>query len=104
MSSWGKTDAYTAAPLWALLQVNKAPTITNMGPVDSAAVALLFENATENDFITGKTVGLFNYTTSETQSGKIAHTGWVLKSTGKSGSGRNGRVSYETLVCLTSNT
>lgn len=103
MSSWGKTDAYTAAPLWALLQVNKAPTLTNMGPVDSAAVALLFENATENDFITGKTVGLFNYTTSETQSGRIAHTGWVLKTTGKATSGRNGRVSYETLVCLTSN-
>ena len=101
MSSWGKTDAYTAAPLWALLQVNKAPTLTNMGPVDSAAVALLFENATADDFITSKTIGLFNYTTSETQSGKIAHTGWVLKSTGSGG--RANRDSYETLVCLTSN-
>ena len=101
MSSWGKTDAYTAAPLWALLQVNKAPVIENMGPVDSAAVALLFENAEANDFITGKTIGLFNYASSETQSGKIAHTGWVLKSTGSGG--RSGRDSYETLVCLTSN-
>jgi hypothetical protein len=103
MASWGKTDAYTAAPLWALLQVNKAPTLTNMGPEDSAAVALLFENAAADDFITGKTVGLFNYSASETQSGKVAHSGWILKSTGKSGSGRNGRISYETLVCLTSN-
>lgn len=101
MSSWGKTDAYTAAPLWALLQVNKAPVIENMGPVDSAAVALLFENAEADDFITGKTIGLFNYASSETQSGKIAHTGWVLKSTGSGG--RSGRDSYETLVCLTSN-
>ena len=103
MASWGKTDAYTAAPLWALLQVNEAPTLTNMGPEDSAAVALLFENAAADDFITGKTVGLFNYSASETQSGKVAHSGWVLTSTGKSGSGRNGRISYETLVCLTSN-
>ena len=101
MSSWGKTDAYTAAPLWALLQVNKAPVIENMGPVDSAAVALLFENAEADDFITGKTIGLFNYASSETQSGKIAHTGWVLKSTGSGG--RANRDSYETLVCLTSN-
>lgn len=102
MSSWGKTDAYTAAPLWALLQVKKAPTLENMGPVDSAAVQLLFENAEANDFISGATIGLFNYTTSETQSGKIAHTGWVLKTTGSGG--RANRDIYETLVCLTSNT
>jgi hypothetical protein len=101
MASWGLTDAYTAAPLWALLQVNKAPTLTNMGPVDSAAVALLFENAEADDFITGKTIGLFNYSASETQSGKVAHSGWVLKSTGSGG--RANRDSYETLVCLTSN-
>ena len=101
MSSWGVTDAYTAAPLWALLQVKKAPTLTNMGPVDSAAVALLFENAEADDFITGKTIGLFNYSASETQSGKVAHSGWVLKSTGSGG--RANRDSYETLVCLTSN-
>jgi len=101
MASWGKTDAYTAAPLWALLQVKKAPTLTNMGPVDSAAVALLFENAASGDFITGETIGLFNYSASETQSGKVAHSGWVLKSTGSGG--RANRDSYETLVCLTSN-
>ena len=103
MASWGKVDQYEDAPLWALMQVKKAPTLANMGPVDSAAVALLFENAEAGDFITGQTIGLFNYTTSETQSSKIAHTGWVLKTTGKSGSGRNNRVQYETLVCLTSN-
>jgi hypothetical protein len=72
-----------------------------MGPVDSAAVELLFENAEADDFITGKTIGLFNYSASETQSGKVAHSGWVLKSTGSGG--RANRDSYETLVCLTSN-
>ena len=102
MSSWGKVDQYEDAPLWALMQVKKAPTLANMGPVDSAAVALLFENAEADDFITGQTIGLFNYTTSETQSSKIAHTGWVLKVEGSGG--RNGRTQYETLVCLTSNT
>ncbi len=101
MASWGKTDAYTAAPLWALAYVNRAPVLTSMGPIDSAAVEFLFENAEAGDFITGKTIGLFNYASSETQSGKIAHTGWVLKSTGSGG--RANRDSYETLVCLTSN-
>ena len=101
MSSWGKVDQYEDAPLWALMQVKKAPTLANMGPVDSAAVELLFENAEADDFITGQTIGLFNYTTSETQSGKIAHTGWVLKVTGSGG--RSSRTQYETLVCLASN-
>ena len=103
MASHGKADAYTAAPLWALLQVNLAPTLANMGPVDSAAVELLFENAEADDFITNTTIGLWNYASGETQSGKIAHTGWVLKTEGKSGSGRDSRVQYETLVCLTNN-
>ena len=39
--------------------------------------------------------------TYETQSGKIAHTGWVVTTAGSGG--RTGRTQYETLVCLTSN-
>ena len=101
MSSWSNTDAYTAAPLWALLQVKKAPTLANMGPVDSAAVVKLFENAEASDFITGQTIGLFNYDATETQSGKVAHKGWVLKVAGSGG--RNGRTQYETLVALANN-
>jgi len=73
--------------------LNKAPSTSNR--------TSLYQNASANTFITGATHGLFNYTTSETQSGKIAHTGWVLKTTGSGG--RAGRVSYQTLVCLTSN-
>jgi len=101
MSSWGKTDAAASAPLWALLQFGKAPTSTNMGPADSDVTEKLFENAEAGDFITNATVGLFNFTTSETQSGKIAHTGWVVKTTGSGG--RASRDQFETLVCLTSN-
>ena len=98
MSSWGKADAYTSAPLWALMQVNKAPTLANMGPIDSAAVELLFENAEADDFITGLTVGLFNYADGEVPAG-AGHAGWSLKFTGSGG--RSGRTYYETLVALT---
>ena len=98
MSSWGKADAYTSAPLWALMMVNKAPTLANMGPIDSAAVNLLFENAEADDFITGLTVGLFNYADGEVADG-AAHAGWNLKITGSGG--RAGRVQHETLSVLT---
>jgi hypothetical protein len=100
MASHGKADAYTAAPLWALMQVNLAPTLVNMGPVDSAAVVKLFENAEADDFITNATIGLFNYADGEVPAG-AGHAGWNLKVTGKSSSGRDGRVQYETLVALT---
>ena len=97
MASWGITDAYTAAPLWALASVNKAPTSANMG---SAGSGKLFNNATADNLITGITRGLFNYAAGEFPAG--SHQGWVLKTTGSSG--RAGRVTGETLVCLTSNT
>lgn len=97
MSSWGIADAYTAAPLWALASVNKAPTSANMG---SAGSGKLFNNATADNLITGITRGLFNYAAGEFPAG--SHQGWVLKTTGSGG--RSGRVTGETLVCLTSNT
>ncbi len=96
MASWGKTDAYTAAPLWALASVNKAPTSANMGAAGSGK---LFNNATASNLITGITRGLFNYAAGEFPAG--SHQGWVLKTTGSSG--RSGRVTGETLVCLSSN-
>ena len=96
MSSWKNTDAHGSAPLWALSRVQKAPTAANMGAAGSGK---LFNNATEDNLISGKTIGLFNYKDSESQSGKVAHVGWNLKHTGKSG--RASRVSYECLVALT---
>ena len=97
MASWGIADAYTAAPLWALASVNLAPTSANMG---SAGSGKLFNNATADNLITGITRGLFNYAAGEFPAG--SHQGWVLKTTGSSG--RSGRVTGETLVCLSSNT
>jgi len=93
MSSWTKADSAAGAPLWAVTTLNKAPSTANR--------TSLYNNTTPNTFISGATHGLFNYNTSETQSGKIAHTGWVLKTTGSGG--RAGRDQYTTLVCLTSN-
>ena len=93
MSSWTKADSAGGAPLWAAAQLNVAPSASNR--------TSLYENASAGTFISGATHGLFNYNASETQSGKVAHSGWVLKTTGSGG--RAGRVSYTTLVCLTSN-
>ena len=97
MSSWGKVDQYQDAPLWALASVNKAPTAANMGP---AASGKLFFNITQDNLITGITRGLFNYTVNQFPEG--SHQGWVLKTTGSGG--RYGRITGETLVCLSSNT
>tara|TARA_Y100000389_G_scaffold106490_1_gene103465 strand:- start:2983 stop:3282 length:300 start_codon:yes stop_codon:yes gene_type:complete len=94
MSGWLNTDAHTSAPLFALTQVNKAPTAANMGAAGSGK---LFNNATEDNLINGITIGLFNLKDSEVEKG--AHAGWSLKTTGTGG--RASRVSYETLVCLT---
>jgi len=73
--------------------LNKEPSASNR--------TSLYENSSAGTFISGATHGLFNFSASETQSGQIAHTGWVLKTTGSGG--RAGRVAYQTLVCLTSN-
>src|SRR5210317_633169 len=113
MASHGKADAYTAAPLWALLQVNKAPTLANMGPIDSAAVVKLFENEEADDFITNTTIGLFNLSDSDVSNGYVTsvdgstqlstvgagHAGWNLRVAGSGG--RANRVQVETLVALT---
>jgi hypothetical protein len=68
-----------------------------MGPAGSGK---LFNNATADNLITGITRGLFNYAAGEFPAG--SHQGWVLKTTGSGG--RTGRVTGETLVCLSSNT
>jgi len=93
MSSWTTASSAAGAPLWAATMLNVAPSSANR--------TSLYENASAGTFISGATHGLFNYNASETQSGKVAHSGWVLKTTGSGG--RANRVQYTTLVCLTSN-
>ena len=91
MSSCSNTDEAAGAPLWAVEAIRKEK--SNANRTD------LFNDTTADNFISGVTIGLFNFKDSETQSGKVAHVGWNLKTTGSGG--RAGRIQFETLVALT---
>ena len=91
MSSWTNVDEAAGAPLWAVEAIRKEK--SNANRTD------LFDDSTADNFISGVTIGLFNFKDSETQSGAVAHVGWNLKTTGSGG--RASRVQYECLVALT---
>ena len=90
MSMQTSADSAAGAPLWACAAVKLAPTSANR--------TNLFEDAVADNFITGVTMGLFNYADGEVADG-AAHAGWNLKITGSGG--RAGRVQHETLSVLT---
>ena len=91
MSSHTNKDEAAGATLWSVAAIRKEWSSANRTD--------LFNDTTADNFITGVTMGLFNYKDSETQSGKIAHAGWNLKTTGSGG--RANRDQYECLVALT---
>jgi hypothetical protein len=106
MSSWGNYDNAANAPYWAvnstLVSVDNQPVGTRP---TAANVALLYGNTTPDVYTTDETIGLFMVDSAEEQvqeenSGKPAHSGWNLKTTGSGG--RAGRVHWETLVTLAS--
>ena len=90
MSSWTNVDEAAGAPLWAVEAIRKEK--SNANRTD------LFNDTTADNFISGVTIGLFNFKDGETQSGKIAHVGWNLKTTGTGG--RASRIQFETMVAL----
>jgi hypothetical protein len=90
MSMQTSADSAAGAPLWACAMVKLAPTAANR--------TNLFEDAVADNFVTGQTIGLFNYADGEVADG-AAHAGWNLKITGSGG--RAGRVQHETLSVLT---
>jgi len=90
MSSHTNKDEAAGAPLWSVAAIRL--------PFTAAHRTNLFNDTTADNFITGVTMGLFNYKDSETTVA-MAHAGWNLKTTGSGG--RAGRVSHETLVALT---
>ena len=90
MPSHTNVDEAAGAPLWATAAIRKEWTAANRTD--------LFNDTTANNFITGVTMGLFNYKDSETTVA-MAHAGWNLKTTGSGG--RAARISYECLVALT---
>ena len=90
MSMQTSADSAAGAPLWACAAAKLAPTSANR--------TNLFEDATADNFITGITLGLFNYADGEVPAG-AGHAGWNLKITGSGG--RAGRIQHETLSVLT---
>ena len=90
MSMQTSADSAAGAPLWACALVKLAPTSGNR--------TNLFEDNTADEFVTGQTIGLFNYADGEVPDG-AAHAGWNLKITGSGD--RSSRVQYQTLVALT---
>ena len=91
MSSWTNVDEAAGAPLWSVAAIRKTPSTANRTD--------LFNDTTADNFISGQTIGLFNFKDSETQSGAVAHVGKPKKTTGSGG--RASRVQYECLVALT---
>jgi len=91
MSSWTNVDEAAGAPLWATAAIRKETSTANRTD--------LFNDTTADNFITGVTMGLFNFKDTETPSGAVAHAGWNLKTTGSGG--RATRVQYECLIALT---
>lgn len=90
MSMQTSADSAAGAPLWACALVKLEPTTSNR--------TNLFEDNTADEFVTGQTIGLFNYADDEVADG-AAHAGWNLKITGSGG--RAGRVQHETISVLT---
>lgn len=90
MSQWEMDDSAANSVIWAAAQVNKTPNTANRDA--------LWGNTTANAFVAGVTVGMFGVDDAEiaANEGKIAHSGWVLRTVGQGG--RAGRVQTEVLV------
>lgn len=90
MPLWGKNDAASNSTIYAAAQLKQAPNTNNRD--------LLFGNTTANAYFDGVTVGQYAVDSNEIAAGggKVAHTGWVLRTVGQGG--RAGRVMTEVLV------
>lgn len=90
---WGNVDNAANSVIWAVSQLKRAPT--------SANAVSLYDNTTQDAFITDAIVGQFGVDTNEQQASNTAkptHAGWVLRTEGTGG--RAGRIFYETLVAM----
>jgi hypothetical protein len=97
MAQWGVNDQANNSVLWGPTRYGKAVSTTNRDA--------FFGNTTADAYVSGITVGQFGVsvdemntsnTNSEAFGGKIAHTGWSIRTEGSGG--RAGRVQYEVLV------
>ena len=94
MALWSNTDANTSAPKYAVAG----------GDGVAADGDTLFNNTTQDAYVTGKAIGVFGVDPVEQEESNDngGHAGWVLRTEG-SGS-RAGRVHVETLVAMGSMT
>lgn len=95
MPLWGSVDNAANSDIAAVIQYKRATTSANQ--------TALFDNSTQDAFITNATVGQFGVDTQEMNAvpagtAKPAHAGWNIRTVGTGG--RAGRVSYETLVAM----
>lgn len=95
MALWGSVDNAANSDIAAVIQYKRATTSANQ--------TALFDNSTQDAFITDATVGQFGVDTQEMNAvpagtAKPAHAGWNIRTVGTGG--RAGRVSYETLVAM----
>jgi len=90
MSQWKMDDSAANSVNWAVAQVKKTPNTANRDA--------FYGNTTANAYFDGATVGQFAVDDNEIAAGggKVAHTGWVLRTVGSGG--RAGRVMTEVLV------
>jgi hypothetical protein len=97
MAQWGVNDQADNSVLWGPTRYGKDVTAANRND--------FFGNTTADAYVSGITVGQFGVsadevntsnTASEAFGGKIAHTGWTIRTEGSGG--RAGRVTYETIV------
>lgn len=90
MSQWKMDDS-------AANSVNWAPSLVKLTPNTDNRDAM-YGNTTADAFIDGVTIGQFAVDDNEITAGggKVAHTGWVLRTVGSGG--RSGRVMTEVLV------
>lgn len=97
MAQWGVNDQADNSVLWGPTRYGKAVSTSNRND--------FFGNTTADAYVSGITVGQFGVdvnemntsnTNSEAFGGKIAHTGWTIRTEGSGG--RAGRVTYEVIV------
>jgi hypothetical protein len=90
MAQWGSNDASSNSVLWSGALVKLAPNSANRDAI--------YGNTTADAFITGTTKGVFGVGAAEVtaDAGKVAHSGWVMRTVGSGG--RAGRVMTEVLV------
>jgi len=92
MAQWGSQDDAANSVIWAPAQFKKTPNVANR--------TALYNNSNSAVYAFDGAVTVGQYGVDETEiavdGGKVAHTGWVIRTEGSGG--RAGRIQTEVLV------